>query len=45
MMHHHGADGSCHPGPGGIFPCVICERDQESEEDDSDQDEVPPVLT
>jgi hypothetical protein len=28
-MHHHGADGSCHPGPGGMFRCEHCARDLE----------------
>lgn len=26
-MHHHGADGSCHDGPGGMFGCDRCELD------------------
>jgi hypothetical protein len=26
-MHHHGRDGSCHPGPGGLFGCARCAAD------------------
>lgn len=29
-MHHHGADGSCHPGPGGLLDdCDLCREAQE----------------
>jgi hypothetical protein len=26
-FHHHGTDGSCHPGPGGLIRCEICEAE------------------
>lgn len=31
-MHHHGADGSCHSGPGGLFYCELCDLEEEDEE-------------
>lgn len=40
-MHHHGADGSCHDGPGGLFGCGICER----ELDEAIEDEEETVIT
>lgn len=42
-MHHHGADGTCHAGPGGLFGCSLCEPEEETEvfdpETDGDQDD------
>jgi len=37
-MHHHGADGECHPGPGGIFGCKRCEEDRDEEEDEEEEE-------
>lgn len=32
-MHHHGVDGACHPGPGGLIYCPLCDiNDAEDEE-------------
>jgi hypothetical protein len=42
-MHHHGADGSCHPGPGGMFRCVLCERDLDDEDPPEGGQEAGPA--
>jgi len=37
-FHHHGADGSCHDGPGGMFGCALCDSDQDDQDDQDDQE-------
>lgn len=40
--HHHGTDGECHSGPGGMFYCARCEFDslraEEAREERADQE-------
>lgn len=37
VPHHHGRDGECHPGLGGMFYCPICERDRDNDDDDDEE--------
>ena len=46
VMHHHGRDGECHSGPGGLFGCDRCDSDND-DDDRGDLDGIPglPVFT